>query len=60
MNNSELDENNLQYLNEEISHYDVLEDDYQESPKFKFENYLSKTKQVENDYINKLGYDTAW
>lgn len=60
MDNSDLDENNLNYLNEEISNYDMFEEDYQDSPKFKAENYLSKTKPAENENINTMTYDIPW
>lgn len=52
--NSQLDENNLNYLNEEISNYDIFEDD---SPRFKTDNYLSKPKQTESEYFNPSNYE---
>jgi hypothetical protein len=46
---SGLDENNLNYLNEEISQYDILEDD---SPRLKGDLYFNNSKHVENEYMN--------
>ena len=44
--NSALDENNLNYLNQEISNYDIFEED---SPKIT-ENYFKKSKRLDNEY----------